>query len=124
VSTLLHATVYVFLHSLLNVLVQIENKMGLQKKKNTRVDLIWSVSYRDIFQSPKSHFSGKCSTTTAVNYSLHLQNDNTGFKILSLNQVKLYSNLSGTVPVTLQYSGGSYDSRISFSTRPELPLPS
>jgi hypothetical protein len=33
VSTLLHATVYVFLHSLLQVLVQIANKMGLQKKK-------------------------------------------------------------------------------------------
>jgi hypothetical protein len=33
VSTLLHATVYVFLHSLLNVLVQIANKMGFQKKK-------------------------------------------------------------------------------------------
>jgi hypothetical protein len=32
VSTLLHAIVYVLLHSLLNVLVQIENKMGLQKK--------------------------------------------------------------------------------------------
>jgi hypothetical protein len=31
VSTLLHATVYMFLHSLLNVLVQIANKMGLQK---------------------------------------------------------------------------------------------
>jgi ribosomal protein L32E len=32
-STLLHATVYMFLHNLLNVLVQIANKMGLQKKK-------------------------------------------------------------------------------------------
>jgi hypothetical protein len=32
VSTLLHATVYIFLHNLLNVLVQIANKMGLQKK--------------------------------------------------------------------------------------------
>jgi hypothetical protein len=32
VSALLHATVYMFLHSLLNVLVQIANKMGLQKK--------------------------------------------------------------------------------------------
>jgi hypothetical protein len=35
-STLLHATVYIyiymFLHNLLNVLVQIANKMGLQKK--------------------------------------------------------------------------------------------
>jgi hypothetical protein len=31
VSTLLHATVYVFLHNLLNVQVQIANKMGLQK---------------------------------------------------------------------------------------------
>jgi hypothetical protein len=33
-STLLHATVYMFLHNLLNVLVQIVNtsKMGLQKK--------------------------------------------------------------------------------------------
>jgi hypothetical protein len=30
-STLLHATVYVVLHSWLNVLVQIANKMGLQK---------------------------------------------------------------------------------------------
>jgi hypothetical protein len=32
VSTLLHATVYMFLHNLLNVLVQIANKMGLQNK--------------------------------------------------------------------------------------------
>jgi hypothetical protein len=32
VSTLLHATIYMFLHNLLNVLVQIANKMGLQKK--------------------------------------------------------------------------------------------
>jgi hypothetical protein len=31
VSTLLHATVYMFLHNLLNVLVQIASKMGLQK---------------------------------------------------------------------------------------------
>jgi hypothetical protein len=31
VSTLVHATVYIFLHDLLNVLVQIANKMGLQK---------------------------------------------------------------------------------------------
>jgi hypothetical protein len=33
VSTLLHATVYMFLHNLLNVLVQIANKMALPKKK-------------------------------------------------------------------------------------------
>jgi hypothetical protein len=32
VSTLLRATVYTFLHNLLNVLVQIANKMRLQKK--------------------------------------------------------------------------------------------
>jgi hypothetical protein len=32
VSTLLHATVNMFLRNLLNVLVQIANKMGLQKK--------------------------------------------------------------------------------------------
>jgi hypothetical protein len=31
VSTLLHATVYMFLHNLLNVLVQIANEMGLEK---------------------------------------------------------------------------------------------
>jgi hypothetical protein len=31
-STLLHATVYIFLHKLLNVLVEVANKMGLQKK--------------------------------------------------------------------------------------------
>jgi hypothetical protein len=31
-SALLHATVNLFLHNLLNVLVQIANKMGLQKK--------------------------------------------------------------------------------------------
>jgi hypothetical protein len=31
-STLLHATVYLFLHNLLNVLVQIANKVGLQNK--------------------------------------------------------------------------------------------
>jgi hypothetical protein len=32
VSTLLHAIVYVFLHNLLNALVQIANKMRLQNK--------------------------------------------------------------------------------------------
>jgi hypothetical protein len=32
VTTLLHATVYMFLHNLLNVLVQIANKVGFQKK--------------------------------------------------------------------------------------------
>jgi hypothetical protein len=31
-STLLHATVYVLLHNLLNVLVRTANKMGLHKK--------------------------------------------------------------------------------------------
>jgi hypothetical protein len=31
VSTLLHATVYVLLHNLLNVPVKIANKMGLKK---------------------------------------------------------------------------------------------
>jgi hypothetical protein len=35
VSTLLHATVYMLLHNLLNVLVQIANKMGLQKKPSS-----------------------------------------------------------------------------------------
>jgi hypothetical protein len=30
-NTLLHATVYMFLHNLLNVLVQVANKMGLLK---------------------------------------------------------------------------------------------
>jgi hypothetical protein len=34
-STLLHATVYKFLHNLLNVLVQTANKMGLQKKNSS-----------------------------------------------------------------------------------------
>jgi hypothetical protein len=32
VNTLLHAIVYDFLHNLLNVLLQITNKMGLQKR--------------------------------------------------------------------------------------------
>jgi hypothetical protein len=32
VSTLLHATVYLFLHNLLNVLVEIANKMGFRKE--------------------------------------------------------------------------------------------
>jgi hypothetical protein len=36
VSTLLHATVYMFLHNLQNVIVQIENKMGLKKRKQKR----------------------------------------------------------------------------------------
>jgi hypothetical protein len=31
-STLLHTTVYMFLHNLLNVLVQIANKTGLRQK--------------------------------------------------------------------------------------------
>jgi hypothetical protein len=38
-STLLHATVYMFLHNLLNVLVQIANKMGLQKKSLSRLSM-------------------------------------------------------------------------------------
>jgi hypothetical protein len=32
VNTLLHATVYMFLHNLLNLLVQNANKIGLRKK--------------------------------------------------------------------------------------------
>jgi hypothetical protein len=32
VCTLLRVTVHMFLHNLLNVLVQVANKMGLQKK--------------------------------------------------------------------------------------------
>jgi hypothetical protein len=31
VSTLLHATVYMLLHNLLNALVQVANKIGLKK---------------------------------------------------------------------------------------------
>jgi hypothetical protein len=31
-STLLHATVYVFIHNFLNVLVQVVNEIGLQKR--------------------------------------------------------------------------------------------
>jgi hypothetical protein len=38
-STLLHATVYMFSHNLLNVLVQIANKMGLQKKNSEKYKL-------------------------------------------------------------------------------------
>jgi hypothetical protein len=38
VSTLLHATVYMFLQNLLNLLVQIANKMGLQKNSNVTFD--------------------------------------------------------------------------------------
>jgi hypothetical protein len=39
VSTLLHAAVYMFLHNLLNVTVQIANEFGLQKRqeKNTEI---------------------------------------------------------------------------------------
>jgi hypothetical protein len=37
VSTVLHATVYMFLHNFLNVLVQIANKMGLQKKQSLQI---------------------------------------------------------------------------------------
>jgi hypothetical protein len=40
VSIILHATVYVFLHYLLNVLAQIANKMGLQKKA-------YQINYKD-----------------------------------------------------------------------------
>jgi ribosomal protein L32E len=46
VSTLLHATVYMFLHNLLNVPVQIANKMGLQKKLGA------SATLRSIVLSP------------------------------------------------------------------------
>jgi hypothetical protein len=35
VNTLLHAVLCVFLRNLLNVLVQITNKMGLKKKEQT-----------------------------------------------------------------------------------------
>jgi hypothetical protein len=37
-NTLLQATGYMFLHNLLNVLVQIANKMGLQKKVLARLE--------------------------------------------------------------------------------------
>jgi hypothetical protein len=43
VRILLHATVYLFLHNLLNVLIQIENKMGLQKKFGMGADVLPSV---------------------------------------------------------------------------------
>jgi hypothetical protein len=36
-STLLHATVYMFIHNLLNVLIQNANKIGLQKKIFTKL---------------------------------------------------------------------------------------
>jgi hypothetical protein len=36
-STFLHATVYMLLHNLLNVLVKIANKMGLQQKVTSGV---------------------------------------------------------------------------------------
>jgi hypothetical protein len=45
VSTLLHATVYMFLHNLLNVLVHIANKMGLQKKNLKQHTLYSRVKY-------------------------------------------------------------------------------
>jgi hypothetical protein len=55
-STLLQATVYMFLHNLLNVLVQIANKMGLQKKLTT-VGAIkssaWGGSRWDVYQARK-----------------------------------------------------------------------
>jgi hypothetical protein len=42
VSTLLHATVYVFLRSLLNVLLEIANKMGLQKNCHAVNVTMWT----------------------------------------------------------------------------------
>jgi hypothetical protein len=63
-NTLLHATVYVFLHNLLNVLVHIANKMGITKKVSVQLSTETSshtysllVSYareapRNIYRSP------------------------------------------------------------------------
>jgi hypothetical protein len=53
VSTLLHAIVYVFLHNLLNVLVQIANKMGLQKKLGRQKPCGGGLEY--LHHSPASH---------------------------------------------------------------------
>jgi hypothetical protein len=45
VGTLLHATIHMFLHNLLNALVQIANKTGLQKKRHSRSDLYHLLPY-------------------------------------------------------------------------------
>jgi hypothetical protein len=63
-NTLLHAIVYVFLHNLLNVLVQIANKMELQKIyiKQLRVRVSesfqnWLLACLKIFFSAPMHLS-------------------------------------------------------------------
>jgi hypothetical protein len=45
VGTLLHATVHLFLYNFLNVLVQIANKMGLQKKYHNIDEVTAVVSF-------------------------------------------------------------------------------
>jgi hypothetical protein len=50
-STLLHATAYMFLHNLLHVLVQITNKIGLQKKSCNVEHYFRSTMYHDMFLS-------------------------------------------------------------------------
>jgi hypothetical protein len=46
---LIYMSLYTFLHSLLNVLVQIANKMGLQKNKKSLTTAVL-VDYNDMFQ--------------------------------------------------------------------------
>jgi hypothetical protein len=55
VSTLLYATVYIFLHNLLNVLEQIANKMGLQKNST------YELSGNEKFQFKKTATPSSCS---------------------------------------------------------------
>jgi hypothetical protein len=59
VSTLLHAIVYVLLHNLLNILVQIANKMGLQKN-------VASVGYYGYKINKPLHSNGHLQNITHV----------------------------------------------------------
>jgi hypothetical protein len=54
-STVLHATVYMFLHNFLNALVQIANKMGLQKKYTERIN--WIATSEMISAAHRVHYA-------------------------------------------------------------------
>jgi hypothetical protein len=69
VGTLLHATVYMLLHNLLNVLVQIANKMGL-KKSVSRLSTQCEILYISQPYRPPRSVKGIALALTTLNAKL------------------------------------------------------
>jgi hypothetical protein len=105
-STLLHATVYMFLHSLLNVLVQIANKTGLQKIKQnfnvfTSVYKLTIIKFHDSVLSSSQMFNSNrwagrpmekfCkSTLKTLNWQLNMWTCNFNFGSTLMAYVHVY----------------------------------